>query len=148
MMTRFAAVLVMVGAAFLNGCINPYSFKTPAASSEQVYDAADVTQRPYPVRMNRPLYSVRGSADIRCVVRKDGTVAEDRIVRSADPEFGRLAAEMVMKWRFSPAVLNGERVNCIVTVLVNFSIPQDSISTPDGSPEIPIVNNPPAERTH
>jgi len=138
------ALLVAIVALF-DGCAHVEQFQNPASLSEEVYQERDVDAPPYAVRMNRPLYPVDGTATIQCVVRKDGTVARDLIVGATNPTIAQAAAQMVMKWRFRPALLNGERVNCVVTVPVSFPNPQPE--SPSGR-EPPMINNPPPERTH
>jgi len=66
--------------------------------------------------------SRRGSGDSR--LERDATIKvllEVRVLRP-EPLFEQAAITAVRKWRFSPTLLNGERVPIVMTVTVAFSL--------------------------
>lgn len=83
------------------------------------------------LREVKPLYTpeamrarIQGMAVVDCLVTTDGSVADARIVRSLDREWG-LDAEAVKaarQWRFVPGMLNGRPVPMRVRIELLFSL--------------------------
>ena len=64
---------------------------------------------------------VEGVVILEVVIAADGSVRDVRILRSI-PLFDAAATEAVRQWRFSPTLLNGERVPIVMTVTVAFRL--------------------------
>ena len=58
---------------------------------------------------------------LEALVSEDGIVREVRVLRP-EPLFEQAAITAVRQWRFSPTLLNGERVPIVMTVTVGFSL--------------------------
>ena len=63
---------------------------------------------------------VAGTVVLRTVILMDGTVADPREAGSADPLLAVAAKDAVKKWRYSPTLLNGQPVETVTTVSVQF----------------------------
>jgi TonB family protein len=84
-----------------------------------------------PVEIDRaiPIYPVMarrvgagGSAVIRGIVRRDGTIDEVEIVKNLPYGMGDAARDAVRRWRFRPATYRGEPIDVYYTVTVNFRL--------------------------
>ena len=100
---------------------------TPAG----VYDIAQVTIQPRATRQGAPRYpfelrraNVEGEATIYFIVTRSGEVAQALAVKATDERFGEAAREAIAKWRFEPASVNGQPVNCAMMVPIVFSLNQ------------------------
>jgi periplasmic protein TonB len=66
---------------------------------------------------------IQGSVFLEVVVQSDGTPRDIRVIRSLDPRgLDQQAVLAVEQWRFGPGRLNGEPVDVLVTVVLDFSI--------------------------
>jgi protein TonB len=87
----------------------------------------------YPERLQRyyvkPVYpfaakraKMSGVVHVRVVVQPDGTVGEVSVVRSSPPGAGfeDSALNAVKRWRFKPALRDGEPVAASILVKVDF----------------------------
>jgi TonB family protein len=111
----------------------PAQTQTMASASPDrsgVYAAVppDGTQ---PVEIDRaiPIYPTMarrvgagGSAVIRGIVRRDGTIDEVEIVKNLPYGMGEAARDAVLRWRFRPATYRGEPIDVYYTVTVNFRL--------------------------
>ena len=62
---------------------------------------------------------VQGAVDLECVVKKDGTVGDCRVVKSLDKQYGmdQEAMKAARQWLFTPAhTKEGEAVDIIVVI--------------------------------
>jgi protein TonB len=64
---------------------------------------------------------VQGVVILEVVIAPDGHVAGARVVRSI-PMLDDAAYSAVMKWYFTPTLLNGTPVSVVMTVTVNFTL--------------------------
>ncbi len=64
-----------------------------------------------------------GSVVLSAVVRKDGSVAEVKMV-GGNPVFRDSAISAVRQWRYSPATLNGEPVETTAEIVLKFAAPK------------------------
>jgi TonB family protein len=76
----------------------------------------------------RPIYpadaqaaGVQGIVILEAVIAPDGHVAGARVLRSV-PMLDDAAYSAVMKWYFTPTIVNGQAVPVIMTVTVNFTL--------------------------
>jgi TonB family protein len=78
----------------------------------------------------RPVYpqamrdaGLEGVVPMEAVIDRDGAVLSVRVLSAqVHPEFAMAAVEAVRQWRFDPTLLNGERVEVVMTVSVQFSL--------------------------
>jgi TonB family protein len=70
------------------------------------------------------LILTQGRVTLRFIVAKDGRV-RDPVVTNAVPEniFNASAIETVKEYRFKPATRNGENVDCVSKLQINYSMP-------------------------
>ena len=57
---------------------------------------------------------------MEAVVRQDGSVEVQRIISSESSAFAEAAVAAIEQWRFSPGMRNGEPVDVVLDILVNF----------------------------
>ena len=66
---------------------------------------------------------IQGSVLLELIVQRDGTPRDIRVIRSLDPKgLDREAVLAVERWRFGPGRLNGEPVDVLVTVVMDFRV--------------------------
>ncbi len=66
---------------------------------------------------------VQGSVLLHAVVSKDGKPLSLQVLNSQiDPDLARAAVEAVSQWRYQPTLLNGEPVEIVTVVTVNFTL--------------------------
>jgi protein TonB len=67
---------------------------------------------------------VQGSVLIECVVLRDGSVGDARVMRSLDRHFGldEEAIAAAKRWRFRPGLLKGQPVPVVVSIELTFSV--------------------------
>jgi TonB family protein len=64
-----------------------------------------------------------GQVPIEALIGTDGTVTSVRVVSAqVHPDFAIAAVDAVRQWRFTPTLLNGQPVEVVMTVTVNFSL--------------------------
>jgi len=85
----------------------------------QVYQKHEVDQAPLPIYKKIPKLSadVLKGVDIRRVlimyiVDTDGSVENVSLLGSAEPDFDRVVLAAAARWRFKPAIKDGEKVRC------------------------------------
>jgi TonB family protein len=82
------------------------------------------------VRMTRPAYperakqlGIEGTVLMRAVIGKDGSLLNLSVLnQQVDAELSKAALDAVSQWRYQPTLLNGEPVEVITTVTVNFRL--------------------------
>ncbi len=101
---------------------NPLPALKPGEHTVKNVDVAPVpTKRVEPDFPSGMNYALSGMAFVAFTVRSDGRVADASIVRADDIQFGEAAVSAILKWRFSPAKLNGVAVDCRMTMPFYFS---------------------------
>jgi TonB family protein len=82
---------------------------------------------PRVVKQTPPLYTekafdrgVEGRVVLKLIVRKDGSIGPLRVHQSLDPDLDAAAVEAVQNWVFEPARADGEPVNVLINVEVDF----------------------------
>ncbi|HKR65348.1 MAG TPA: TonB family protein [Thermoanaerobaculia bacterium] len=94
-----------------------YSAVPPGGSQPQEIDR--VIPR-YPAAARRA--NVQGSAVVRGIVRRDGTIDNVEIIQDLPHGLGEEARRAVSRWRFRPATYRGEPIDVYYTVTVNFRL--------------------------
>jgi TonB family protein len=74
----------------------------------------------YPVSAKRA--GVQGTVELEVVISKDGVPAELRVVSSPSDDLSNSALEAVRHWRYRPTLLNGNPVEIVTTVIVNYTL--------------------------
>ena len=84
-----------------------------------VYFIGQVDQRPIPIYKKIPNIDdeLIGKVDVTRVrlvyiVTKEGEVTQISLLHSDDPDFSRFVIDAAKKWRFNPAIKDGQKVNC------------------------------------
>ena len=65
---------------------------------------------------------LQGMVILEAIIDRDGTVAEVKVLRSANTLLDREAVLAVKQWRYSPLVLNGQRERFVLTVMLSFNL--------------------------
>ena len=63
-----------------------------------------------------------GRVTVRAVIAPDGSVESVEVFASTNPLFNQAAADAVRKWRYRPALMNGNPVRVYFTVVVDFVV--------------------------
>lgn len=140
MRLRLAAVLVFVGGGFVQG-----QSSTQAPPPGAYRPGSGVTD-PVVVREVKPVYTdaamrarIQGLVELEAIVRPDGTIANARITKSLDRQYGldQQAIEAAGGWLFKPGYLDGKPVPVVVTLILEFRLRQDgqplaAVVTPGG----------------
>ncbi len=112
---------------------NPLAEALPEANGgadDHVFELTDVDRPPKPTLQVPPEYpyrarrrGVEGSVELRFTVTRDGRVTDIDVVR-AQPQhmFEEAAKQAVTRWRFEPAIRNGNAVDVRVQVQLDFKL--------------------------
>ena len=65
---------------------------------------------------------VEGSVLIQAVISKSGDVINPRVTNTVDPRLAKAALDAVSQWHYSPTLLNGEPVETVTSVTVDFKL--------------------------
>ena len=74
----------------------------------------------YPSEMRRN--GIEGVAVLRFIVDSHGEVAEVEIVRADTTEFGKAAADAMLRWKFKPGMKNRRRVDTRMEMPMSFTL--------------------------
>ena len=82
------------------------------------------------VHQVNPVYPERAQAQgiqgivlLEAVILKDGSLGTMRVLNKlADPELVDAAVEAVKNWRYEPTLLNGQPIEVVTTITVNFRL--------------------------
>jgi len=64
---------------------------------------------------------IQGTVRLEAIISKDGTIQDLKVV-SGHPLLVKSALEAVQRWRYQPTLLNGEPVEVVTEVDVNFTL--------------------------
>ncbi|HTS30079.1 MAG TPA: M56 family metallopeptidase [Bryobacteraceae bacterium] len=83
------------------------------------------------IRQTRPVYppelqqlGVEGTVVMSAIVAKDGTVLSPTVRNTVDPRLATAALDAVRQWIYQPATLNGEPVETVTTITLEFRLSQ------------------------
>jgi protein TonB len=65
---------------------------------------------------------IEGVVILNVQIAKDGTVSEIKVISSSDPRLLTGVVDAVRQWVYKPTLLNGEPVEVVTTVTINFSL--------------------------
>ena len=81
------------------------------------------------LRQPRPVYPEKARAEgregivvLRAVIGKDGTVNDVVSMADAYPDLAVAAVEALKQWQYQPTLLNGQPVEVVTTVQINFRL--------------------------
>jgi TonB family protein len=129
-MKRYLSIVLILFASFFY----TISYASDDSTSEEkAFKGNEVDKPPRVLRPAQPIYpSIRtidgliytdGRVKIRFIVTKDGGVRSPVVVEAIPPNiFDASAIEALKKFRFAPAIKNGEPVDCIVFMPINYSL--------------------------
>jgi TonB family protein len=90
---------------------------------------SETLEPPRVVKENPPLYTesafrkgIEGRVVLKAIVRKDGSVGPVRVHQSLLPELDEAAVQAVRTWQFDPAKVDGEPINVLTHIEVDFII--------------------------
>jgi protein TonB len=82
------------------------------------------------IRRVEPLYPllartarVQGTVQFTAVISKEGRVEKLQLVRG-HPLLVNAARETILQWRYRPTMLNGQPVEVVTSITVNFTLTQ------------------------
>jgi protein TonB len=124
----------MPGAAISGGIrisgLTNKTFNVDASLFATAFGLSEVDQRPKVLRSVQPTYpflakrkNIEGKVWVRCVVDKDGYPQEPEVFK-AEPEgvFEDAALKAIARFKFQPAIKDGEPVDCIVVQPISFDL--------------------------
>lgn len=83
-------------------------------------EAASRVNPRYPFELKRQ--GLAGAVVLRFVVDSRGDVSDVEVVSANYPEFGKSAAEALLKWKFKAGMKDGNRVNTRMELPMNFAV--------------------------
>jgi periplasmic protein TonB len=66
---------------------------------------------------------IQGVVILEAIIGRDGAVTEVKVI-SGHPLLQQAAIDAVSQWKYKPTLLNGEPVEVVTTVTVNFAFQQ------------------------
>ena len=109
---------------------NPIPVGPNATNQPYVYRGPHKRSTPTRIEYVRPEYpqnartaKVQGVVVLEVEIDRDGHVCSARVLRSI-PLLDQSAIDAVLRWRFTPARVNDIAVPAIMTLTVNFTLPQ------------------------
>jgi TonB family protein len=81
------------------------------------------------IRQPRPDYpadlqaaGVQGVVKLRAIIGKDGSVLHAEVINTVDSRLAQLALNAVNQWVYQPILLNGEAVEVVTSIDINFNL--------------------------
>ena len=81
------------------------------------------------IRKVQPIYPVpakvartQGTVELEADISKEGVPVEIRVVSSPSDDLSQASLEAVRQWRYRPTLLNGNPVEIVTEVIVNFTL--------------------------
>jgi protein TonB len=103
---------------------------TPVADAPKRIKVGGLAEAPKPIRAPKPLYPplarqarISGVVRLEAIIATDGRVQNVRLVHG-HPFLARGAIAAVREWLYTPQLLNGEPVEVIMQIDVNFALSQ------------------------
>lgn len=124
-------VHVFVGGLETLHSLQPFNYR------EQILDRM-IAKRAVALKDSRPQFFIgplpeypkallktkaKGRAVIRARIRTTGTVDDPEIVEASDPAFGESALTSVRQWRFLPSMKDGQAVETVAKIPIEFDHP-------------------------
>ena len=116
-----------VAGGVMGGSASLLSAPPPPPPSAPVRVGGDIKE-PKKIVNKDPVYppvamaeKIEGIVIIEATIAKDGSVKDAKILRG-QPLLNQAATDAVTQWKFTPTTLNGEPVEVLMTVTVNFKL--------------------------
>ena len=110
--------------------VPPGSAPAPSGSAPQRIRVDGAMQEQKLIHRVDPVYPplairarIQGVVRMSAIIAKDGTIANLQLI-TGHPLLVEAARQAIMQWTYRPTLLNGELVEVVTTVDVNFSLPQ------------------------
>jgi TonB family protein len=65
---------------------------------------------------------IQGAVLLQAIISKEGSVMSLSVVNTADPDLARAAMTAVGQWHYQPTLLNGQPVEVVTTITVDFKL--------------------------
>lgn len=65
---------------------------------------------------------IEGTVLLQAIISKEGAVMSLSVANTADPDLGRAAMTAVQQWHYSPTLLNGQPVEVVTAITVDFKL--------------------------
>lgn len=106
-----------------------YPRPAQAAGAGERMRVGGMVQMAMLIRQPRPEYpadlqaaGVQGVVKIRAIIGKDGTVLHAQVVNTVDSRLAQLALDAVRQWVYQPTLLNGEPVEVMTTIDIDYNL--------------------------
>ena len=107
----------------------PQPAAAPSAGTPQRIRVGGMVQAAQLIHQGRPEYpaylqeaGVQGVVRIRAIISKDGTLLHPQVINTVDPRLAQLALDALSQWLYQPTLLNGEPVEVVTSIDINFSL--------------------------
>ena len=87
----------------------------------------------YPAELQQA--GVQGVVEVRAIIGKDGSVLSPVVVNTVDSRLAQLALDAVKQWGYQPALLNGEPIEVLTTIDIDFTLNPPASKQPRGQPQ-------------
>ena len=67
---------------------------------------------------------MQGTVLLKMIIQKDGTPGEITVVSSPSQDLSEASLDAVRQWRYRPILLNGQPVQVLTDVTVNYTLSQ------------------------
>ena len=101
----------------------------PPAKEEGPLRVGGDVKAPVAINRSKPDYTdsarkahISGVVVVEAIVNKQGGVEQVKVLKGLPMGLSEQAVEAVKKWRFKPGTLNGEPVEVIFSLTVNFTL--------------------------
>ncbi len=98
----------------------PNGKSSSGATKQSSFTPATVVTRVAPQLSPQVARSMQGTVELEALIDSQGVVKDVKVI-SGNPILAAAAKEAVLKWRYQPAILNGQPVEESLVVRVNFS---------------------------
>jgi protein TonB len=102
---------------------------TPLSAFQDPYKVGDGVTAPKPTTRVEPSYTeeakrakIEGSVTLRVVVDRNGVPRDIEVVKPLDAGLDEKARTAVSQWRFEPGTKDGQAVDVIANIEVNFRL--------------------------
>ena len=109
----------------------PAAVPAPRAASAQRIRVGGMVTPARLVSQVKPVYpaelqqlGLEGTVVMKAVISKVGAVLSPKVVNTVDPRLAQAALDAVSQWQYQPALLNGEPVETITTITLDFQLGQ------------------------
>jgi TonB family protein len=85
--------------------------------------AANIISKKAPVYPeSAKIARMQGAVEVECVISEEGVPLETRVISSPGDDLSEATLEAVRQWRYKPTLLNGEPVEVVTDITVNFTL--------------------------